>query len=151
MTHQHRFGVEFIDLKKSVIDEEKSNKKKGVYLFKKKVLYDRNDNPKYAYKWVQTRADNIQRWTYAYQAEFVKAGEEIYPAPLSTNADGNYQLPGGDLVLMRIPIDVWLDKKMQAVKKSDKASRQPYKAFEKMTGKEKGARLTKIEKEQLGL
>jgi len=151
-----RLGVELIDLKKSVIDEKNSNKEKGVYNFSKRVLFNRNDNPKYVYKWVQTRSENIQKWVYANKAEFVENGDAVYPAPLALDEEGHYKIPGGDLVLMKIPIDVWLAKREIEVDAADKAARGAYRNYEKMTqartgGKLGNARLTKADKDRLGL
>jgi len=155
MTQKHRFGIEKVDMKKSTINKEKSDEKRGVYTFKKKVLYTPKPSDGYAYKWVQTRPENIQKWQYSHKADFVTVGDDVYPAPLAVNADGHYQMPGGDLVLMKIPMDIWLDKRVKEKRQSDKEARGAIRSFEKMVSKQSekygSARLTKEEKERVGI
>ena len=158
---ESRHGITLIDKRKSKINEKKSEPGKGYFIFDKAVKFEqtpkkRGDMPDFVYKWVNTIPAIVQAWKSKYGAMEVGKDDDVYPSPLSINGDGVYQIPGGDLLLMKVPIDVWMKKREGEVLASNKAANKAYKSYEKMISSRTGgalgnAALTDAEKERVGL
>lgn len=155
-----RFGVTFIDKRKSKINEKKSKPDDGFFVFDKEVKFEqkpkkRGEVPDFVYKWIHTSPTSIYTWQSKYGAMIVGKDDDVYPKPLSLNADGAYQA-GRDLILVKIPIDVWMKKREREVMASHRAAKKSYDVFEKKVKSKTGgalgdASLTDAEKERIGL
>lgn len=129
--------IKIVDLKKSKWDRSKSDPKRGVYSFEKKVYIsktptDRKNLPDHFLVWVHyDERENYARvgeFRAIYQAETVKVGDEEYwPEGLTPSVTGEYIFQ--DTILMKIPIQVWLEKIYHDQKKFDKAPEEMMKAF----------------------
>lgn len=104
--------IKIVDLNKSDWDRELSDPAKGKYVFRKKVYYDRaaDGSSKYFPKWVtDDNMGNLQNWMYSYDASEIKYEDEDYwPEPLFPVATHGYKFV--DAVLMRVNLEMWVDK-----------------------------------------
>ena len=140
-----------VDLRRSDWDKERSDPKKGRYLFAdgKKVylrLDDYKDDstmPRYAYRWVAyDKSDdyrNMRMWQMKYSAEPVRFDDplvEVWPEGVAPDAEGNYRYM--DLILMRVPTEVWVDKLIDDKAVADSARKNLDKRFRE-EAKEAGA------------
>jgi hypothetical protein len=136
--------IKVIDLKRSKWNKEKSNPRLGIYAFDKKVYVVSSDYtdpktmPRYRLAWVRwdSREDfaSVAEWKSQHQATFVNwEDEDFWPEGLTPNASGNYVFQ--DVVLMKIPISVWVEKVQADQKRYDKAADEMIKAYEVETEK----------------
>jgi len=136
--------VEIIDLKRSVIDEKNTNRKKGVYKFTKKVYSHSGDylktdtRPDWVFEWNRYEPSNgyaeVRKWELTRSASFLTAKDGFVAEGLRPNTDGLFIL--GDAVLMKIPLKEWLDKREGDVLRANRAPAQMLKAFKARTQKE---------------
>ena len=122
-----------VDLRRSDWDKERSVPKNGEYYFKNKVYLTFNDykdsqtRPNFVYRFVayDDKDDfrNMMTWTHNFNAEIVRCDDplvEIWPEMIGKpDAEGKYRYK--DLVLMRIPLEIWLDKMDEDSRRYDKA------------------------------
>lgn len=123
-----------VDLRRSEWDKERSDPKTGKYFFTngKKVYLTFNDykdsqtRPNFAYRWVaydeKNDFRNFMSWQQNLQAEVARYDDplvEVWPEPLVPDAEGKYKYK--DLVLMRIPLEVWVNKIEEDRGRYDKA------------------------------
>ncbi len=125
--------IRFIDLQRSVIDKENSDEKRGFYRFKSKKYFDKRGTegrmPEFVLKWQVNEPEEISKWEAQFGAECVTAGDTVYPETLRTNGEGHYQV--GDVVLMKIPIDNWLNHQDRAQTRSKRAVKSALRKFKK--------------------
>jgi len=125
--------VKYIDMQRSVIDKEKSNEERGIYKFKSKKYFDKDGTegrmPEFVLKWQINDPEEISRWEAQFGAECVTKNDTVYPEPLKTNADGHYQV--GDVVLMKIPIDNWLEHQKRTQRTSKRAVKSKLRGFQR--------------------
>jgi len=123
--------IKIVDLKKSDVNWDLSDPSKGKYVFHKKVYYGRTGEPgdKYFPKWVtDDKMGNIQNWTYSFDASEVKwEDKEYWPEPLRPNATHGYDFI--DAVLMKINIEMWVDKVERERKMANEQVSNNKKAF----------------------
>lgn len=139
---------QMVDLRRSTYDKERSSPKDGVYVWEKKV-YLRNDDykddqtrPDWVYRWVAFDADNdfrnFNHWKQSYQAQVVDyKTAEIYPEPLKPTVEGHYRYM--DMILMQIPLEAHIDKRLADMKRFDKAREGLQKKFNSDAAKEEAA------------
>ena len=121
-----------VDLRRSKWDKERSSPKDGRYLWTDKVYMKAGDykddqtRPKFVYRWVafDERDDfvNFNHWRMHFGAVPVDYKDdlvEIYPEPLVPTVVGHYRYM--DMILMRIPLERWVDEKIDNMKRYDKA------------------------------
>ncbi|MCK9599320.1 MAG: hypothetical protein M0R06_09785 [Sphaerochaeta sp.] len=121
-----------VDLRRSEYDKERSSPKDGKYLWTKKVYLkledyrDDNSRPEYKYRWVAYDDKNdfaqFNHWRMNYEAtpvDYKDPGTEIYPEPLVPNVEGHYRYM--DMILMKIPIKVEVDRIVDNRNRYDKA------------------------------
>lgn len=147
----------FVDLKRSGVDKENSSPKDGKYVFNGKKVYlkwsdykDSSTRLNYVYKWVayDERDDfkNFNTWKWDLDAEPVLAVDpttEIWPEMVGKpNAEGYYRYM--DMILMRVPLLKWLEKRDADSKRFDKAREQMDKKF-RAEAKAEGAEVTEVE------
>jgi len=129
-----------IDLRRSEWDKERSRPKDGIYYWTKKVYLnsrdykDDNTRPNFKYRWVafDEKDDfvNFNHWRMEYQAtpvDYKDAATEVYPEPLVPTVDGNYRWK--DMILMKIPIAVEVDRILDNRKQYDNAAKGLQKKF----------------------
>jgi hypothetical protein len=122
----HLGQIKLVDLKRSQIDEEKSDPKKNKYFFKKKVhtKYPFADDA-YAYKWntideTPNRISPEEEWKILYNFDYVVAGQDsVWPEGAKLDANNHYVF--GDAILMKCRIEDYLAKRKKEVAKSEKA------------------------------
>lgn len=121
-----------VDLRRSEYDKERSSPKDGKYLWTKKVYLkledyrDDNSRPEYKYRWVAYDDKNdfaqFNHWRMNYEAtpvDYKDPCTEIYPEPLVPNVEGHYRYM--DMILMKIPIKVEVDRIVDNRNRYDKA------------------------------
>lgn len=129
-----------VDLRRSEWDKERSSPKDGRYYWNKKVYLnfadyrDSQTRPKYKYRWVAFDKDNdfssFNHWSMAYQATTVDYKDpetEVYPEPLVPTVEGHYRYM--DMILMKIPLGVEVDRILDNRKQYDKAREGLQKKF----------------------
>ncbi len=101
-----------VDLKRSDINWDASDESKGIYKFNHKVYYNRIPEPgdKYFPKWcTDDNEGNLQNWIYGFDASEIKYEDKDYwPEPMKPNATHGYKFK--DAVLMRVNLEMWVDK-----------------------------------------
>jgi len=126
-------GKHMVDLRRSEIDWERSSRKDGRYVFTKKVYLRPDDykdsatRPDFVYKWVAYDSTddfrNMRHWQMEYDAEVVQASDEsaeAWPELVGKpNAEGHYRYM--DMILMRVPLLRWLNKRIEDRERYDKA------------------------------
>jgi len=106
------------DTKKSTLDEERSNPKKGLFLFKKSpkpVRYKLKDNTglaPYWFHWIWNNPANIDDMRNQKGYDFVTISDRFVPEGMSANAEKRYQYK--DVVLMRRNLREWVMERVAA-------------------------------------
>lgn len=128
--------VKIIDLKASTIDKEKSDPKKGKYVFKKKVyLSYKEDAPRPEREWWFSwnrhtpEGGEIRDWQIKWGFEFVTTNDSYWPEGVPPNAEGHY-IFSKDAVLMRCPLINWVKKMKRDQDKADRALTAKQKEFD---------------------
>lgn len=119
-----------VDLKRSEWDEKKSDPKTGEYEFTNKVYYRNKDFKEgyihpYKLKWCKYSENDYPRpfatfnkWKLEFQAKPVVAGEDDYwPEGFPPDINGYYV--NQDLILVKIPIEVHVKKRQEAIRRSE--------------------------------
>lgn len=140
--------IHIIDLTRSVVDEEKSDKTKGRLVFKSKVYItnadyrDAQSRPHHKLEWANNHPDGYGVQTYELMGyDFVTKDDPYYPDGAKLNAEGHYVFK--DVVLMKCDFTAWLKRRARDIEKSERASQRMQKAFvdatvEDGTGKKLG-------------
>lgn len=121
-----------VDLRRSEYDKERSSPKDGKYHWTKKVYMkysdykDDNTRPNFKYRWVAYDSQNdftqFNHWRMNYEAttvDYKDPSTEVYPEPLVPNAEGHYRYM--DMILMKIPTEVEVDRIIDNRARYDKA------------------------------
>lgn len=120
--------VKFIDLKRSKVDEGKSDPKAGEFVFKpngmvelKRSDYDDNAvRPKHILKWNRSDPHTIREWEIKFGAEFVTADDPYFPHGAGVEfKDGHYHF--NEMVLIKIPLELHLERKRADAKRANKS------------------------------
>ena len=132
----HLSDIKIVDLRHSVIDKDRSDPKKGKYVFVKKayITYTKDDaiRPPWKFGW------NIQQ-EYAYQdwknkwpgTEFVTGKDEYWPEGAILGSDGLWHFK--DAVLMKIPLLTYIQQRRKEIEKSEKTPSRILDAFKQET------------------
>jgi len=131
-----------IDLKRSIWDKKKSDPKKGQYALTKIVYYKLKDfqdgyiHP-YRLKWCKYSEKDYPRPFAKYQEWMVKyknamsmvlVGDDYVPEGVYPDAEGKYV--DGDLVLVKIPIELHMAERKRAVDMSERQASGMRKQFQ---------------------
>jgi hypothetical protein len=119
--------IRIVDLKHSIWDKEKSEPKKGKYIFKKKVkinYFDKGKRPEWWFYLCRYDSRNnyreLSEMRYTLDATPVTLGEDEYwPEGLVPNAEGHYVF--GDLILVKYPLITYLKNRQRAQELSMRA------------------------------
>lgn len=158
---EHLGEVRKIDLEKSEIDTDRSKPEQGIYFFRGDPVVITTDSykrpetcPDYVYQFCTTSFEGrtLKKWIYQLHYDFVQHGEDlIFPEGCELDAEGHWIF--GDAVLMKIPLEVYMRRKIKAHKTQDDAKQAVRREFnaqvaasDKKLGK--GAVLTEEEIEQ---
>lgn len=131
-----------IDLKRSQWDRKKSDPKKGRYDFQKIVYYKTRDFQEgyihpYKLKWCKYSEKDYprpfakyQEWMVKYKnaMSMVKVGDDYVPEGVFPDAEGKYV--DGDLVLVKIPIELHMEDRRRAVELSERQASGMRKQFQ---------------------
>jgi len=122
-----------VDLKRSIWDEEKSDPSKGEYVFTNKVYYRNRDFAEgyihpFKLKWCKYSENetarpfaSFHRWKQKFRATPVVVGDDYWPEGYAPNAEGYYT--DLDLILVKIPIEVHVKHRKEAVRRSEMAGK----------------------------
>jgi hypothetical protein len=127
-----------VDLRRSKWDKERSNRKKGQYFFTEKVYVKNTDykddtiRPDYVFFFVgydlQDPQSGYDYWRMHYGAEPVTEEDDYWPEPLRPDEEGYYKFV--DSLLVKVPVEIWLDKVLADRKKYDKSAEDIQKSFQ---------------------
>ena len=146
-----------VDLKRSGVDWDRSDPVAGQYHFNAPKVYlrwkdykDASTRLNFVYRWVAyDNTDdfrNINKWKWDFGAEFVVASDksnEVWPELIGKpGTDGFYHYM--DMVLMKIPLLKWLEKREADITRFDKAREGLDRKF-RAEAKAEGAEVTEVE------
>ena len=134
--------IHIVDLKRSVIDEGKSDRKKNRFFFKKRVYVadadykDAQTRPAYKFEWAAL--DNMSRSDPAEDSagvqtyfgmgyDFVTKDDPYYPEGAILDSEGHYVFK--DAILMRCDFGAWLKRRARDIDRSNKAPKRTRDAF----------------------
>ena len=132
--------IGFVDLKRSEWDRKESDPEKGVYAITKKVYYKNKDFKEgyihpWKLKWCKFTEFDVPRpfytyelWRVQFKAQFLTTKDDYWPEGLAPDVEGKYVF--GDLVAVKIPIEIHVAKKKEAVAKSERQAGAVKKKFE---------------------
>jgi len=140
--------IKIIDLRRSKWIKEKSDPKKGVYEFTKKVYLTKKDyfheasRPPFVLTWCAYNPTNqfrmVRDWQIKYKATFVTPNDPYVPEGVPLDAEGKYVF-AGDSVLMKIPLEVHLAKTARDVQRADRATYNRLKEYKDLVRAAGGA------------
>lgn len=145
--------IKWVDLKRSKWDKEKSDPKKGKYVFepggKAYISYaDKTkwpaSSPIYFLSWSRYDPQNNFRdllrdkYSKGYTEVNVNEDDWIWPEPLVPNESGWYIIPGGDLIVMKRPLVDELKDRLAAKAQSDMAAAATLQSFETAIARDGG-------------
>ena len=140
----HLGAVKFVDLKASKIDDEKSDPKKGIYVFKDKKYVDYTGKtaprPQHHLTWCRDKDHDLamQRATFGYEP--VKAKDGLYwPEGAVKDASGTYKF--GDVILVQCDFLRHLRRKLEEKKLSERGASERFEGFQNKLD-EHGARVS---------
>jgi len=124
--------IRFIDLKHSKWDKQKSNPKKGKYVWidKKHVSYDdKGNHPGYLFRWNRNDPKDIADWEIKFRFSLVNVSEGlVYPeGGAQIDAEGHYVF--GDCILMKITPEDYFAKRKPEIEESERAARTAFEGF----------------------
>ena len=139
-----------VDLRRSEYDKERSSPKDGKYIWVKKVYLktsdyrDDNTRPEFKYRWVAFDKNDdfasFNHWRMNYEAspvDYKEPSTEVYPEPLVPDAEGHYRFM--DMILMKIPVAVEVNRILDNRAQYDKAALGLQKKFNTDAGAEQAA------------
>jgi hypothetical protein len=129
-----------IDLRRSTYDKDRSSPQDGKYHWTNKVYLQSKDyrddqtRPNFKYRWVAFDENddfvNYNHWRMSYEAtpvDYKDSETEVYPEPLVPTVEGHYRF--SDMILMKIPIAVEVNRIVSNRKQYDKAREGLQKKF----------------------
>jgi len=136
---EHLGQMKLVDLKRSIVDEKKSDLKKGKYAFMSKTYLSRADfldaslglNEYYTWVLYEPRENyrTVETYRYSWGFEIVTVGDRMCPEGISPDAENKYVFK--DVVLMKCPLVNWLRKTLADQAKSDQQAKSVLASFEK--------------------
>lgn len=115
-------SIKIVDMKKSKIDKEKSNPDRDEYVFIEKVYVGNKSHPmrdeKWQFKWGREALPGMglipentpMLWNAEFGATYVVPADGYWPELMTRNSQGHYVYPGGDAVLVKIPLERYVEK-----------------------------------------
>ena len=117
------FPPKIVDLKASDVDKS-SDRKTGLVVFKKKAYIDyhgvKSARPLFRFAWCYNSPYGVVDWQQKWPGTtFVTTEDDYWPETGTVDANGHYVYQ--DVVLMKIPIHVYLDKRRSEIQQSERA------------------------------
>jgi hypothetical protein len=131
-----------VDLRRSDWDKERSNRKKGHYFWngdsKTSKVYVKDSDyrddairPPYVFFFVgydeQDPQSGFGYWNMHYGAEAVTESDDYWPEPLKPDSNGHYKFI--DSILVKVPVENWVDKVEGDRDKYDRSAENLHKSF----------------------
>lgn len=145
------YDIKIVDMKKSKIDKEKSVPDRDEYVFIEKVYtsHPMRDN-KWQFKWGREALPGMglipentpMLWHADFGATYVVPADGYWPELMTRNSQGHYVYPGGDAVLVKIPLERYVEKVTE-----DRQAHKDQLASVRDTFEDEKARLTKTDKQ----
>lgn len=128
-----------VDLRRSEWDKDSSDRHNGIYHFTKKVYVKRSDyddaatRPDYVFQLVgyddKDPQSGFNYWNMSYGAEAVTEKDDYWPEVIrKPDANGHYKFK--DSILVKIPLEAWIDKVSGDRKRYDKSAQNLHKSFQ---------------------
>jgi hypothetical protein len=126
--------IHIVDLNRSVIDEAKSDRKKGRLFFEKRTYItdvdykDAQTRPRHKLEWANNEKEGYGVQTYQGMGyEFVEFSDPYYPDGANVNAENHYVWK--DAILMKCDLTSWLKRRARDIDRSNKAPERAREAF----------------------
>jgi hypothetical protein len=126
--------IHIVDLNRSVIDEGKSDRKKGRLFFKKRTYItdadykDAQTRPRHKLEWANNEKEGYGVQTYQGMGyDFVTKDDPYYPDGANTDGEGHYVWK--DVILMKCDFTAWLKRRARDMDRSNKAPQKARDAF----------------------
>lgn len=126
--------IKIVDLRRSVVNEEKSDRKKMRLVFDKKTYVvtadykDAHVRPPYKFEWGAKDKDGYGVLTYQHMGyEFVTPEDDFWPEGAILDAENHYVFK--DAILMKCPLDVWLKRRARDIDKSNRGPKAVKESF----------------------
>jgi hypothetical protein len=125
--------IKLVDLRRSKL-KRSSNPKKGIYEFEPggKVYISWKDSatrPPHYVKWNRNTPYDIARWKTLWDYSEVTIEDPYWPEGMKPNEEGHY-VYATDMILMKCPLENYVEKRKKEILKSEMASRAKLKEFE---------------------
>jgi len=126
------FPPKIVDLKTSELDKS-SDRKAGKFVFKKKVYIDyhgiKSARPLFRFSWCTNNPGAVVDWQQKWPGtSFVTVDDDYWPEGEMPDTSGHYvHLP--DAILMKIPIDVYLEQRKREIQRSENAPKAVVKSL----------------------
>lgn len=141
-----------VDLRRSVIDKEKSDLKKNNLVFTKKVYISEKDyldatiRPEYHFEWAAKDREGRSIQDYLYMDyEFVTPRDRYWPEGARLSEEDHFEFK--DAVLMKVPFMKWITRRAEEIEKSEKASKRTRESFRAGLARDEGANAVLSEEE----
>ena len=130
--------VKIIDLRRSKINKEKSDRKSGRIVFEPKGMVELTKNdyknsktrPQHVLSWNRSDPAAVQEWEIKYGAEFVTPSDPYFPYGAGVELkDGKYYYR--EMVLVKIPLERHLERKREEMKRTNIPLENMNKRFQK--------------------
>ncbi|MHC4752734.1 MAG: hypothetical protein ACYTFW_23040 [Planctomycetota bacterium] len=149
--------VRIVDLNKSILDEKASDRDKDIYVFKKKVYvgkqigkdFKKMRDDVFQFKWgrdpmpgmglIPENTPNL--WAADFGATYVTPEDGYWPELFTRDANGHYKYPNGDAVLVKIPLEKYIEKRKEDI--------ETHEAQLKSTKEAMDRHLTKTDKQMI--
>jgi hypothetical protein len=126
--------IHIVDLNRSVIDEAKSDRKKGRFFFKKRTYItdvdykDAQTRPRHKLEWANNEKEGYGVQTYQGMGyDFVTKDDPYYPDGANIDGEGHYVFK--DAILMKCDLTSWLKRRARDMDRSNKAPDRAKEAF----------------------
>jgi hypothetical protein len=125
--------IKLIDLRRSKL-KRGSDPKKGIYKFEPngKIYVSWKDpatRPPDYVKWNRNTPYDVERWRTLWNYSEVTIGDPYWPEGVRPNEDGHY-VYSTDMILMKCPLENYIEKRKKEIMKSELASIAKLKEFE---------------------
>lgn len=110
----------------------KEDKKAGKYVFKNKVYISWRDpatRPPHYVKWNRNTPYDVEGWKVKWNYSEVTIEDPYWPEGVKPNEEGHY-VYRTDMILMKCPLENYVEKRKKEIMRSEMASRAKLKEFE---------------------
>lgn len=125
--------IQLIDLRRSKL-KRGADPKKGIYKFEPngKIYVSWKDpatRPPHYVKWNRNTPYDVERWRTLWDYSEVTIEDPYWPEGIKPNEEGHY-VYATDMILMKCPLERYVEKRKKEIMKSELASRAKLKEFE---------------------